>query len=1798
MTTLLLSEPAITRRTHRPSGARRLALVGITVAAVLFGTLTTAQAASADTTPTTGQPATVSSDALPAPQINGVVWDQVVIGNTVYVAGSFTTARPAGSAAGANTVTRNNFLAYTLSTGALLPWAPNFNQQVRSLAASPDGTKLYAGGQFTAVNGTTRYRLAAFDVATQTLVAGFAPSINSIVKAVTATDTTVYAGGQFTSAQGSARAGVAGFAASNGALTGLAPDVVGGTVQALVLSPDSSKIVIGGNFTSVNGSNSPGYGLAALSTTSGSSMPWAVNSLVRNGGEEASINSLTSDGTSVYGTGYTFGKGGNIEGAFKADWTGGELQWVEDCHGDSYSVAADTDVVYVASHAHYCGNVGGYPQTDPWGFQRATAFTKATTGTLTADPYGYYNFAGTPAPTLLNWFPTINTGSYTGTGQGAWDVTVAGDYVLYAGEFTQVNGTGMQGLVRFAKASIAPNKDGPRLTGSNFVPTVTSFSRGTARISWQANYDRDNSDLTYQVIRNNVTASPVYTTQASSTFWKRPVMSFLDTGLTPGQSYNYRIRATDPYGNFQQGLNVAVTVSEDGVISSYQQSVLNDGATSLWPLGESSGTTGFDWTSGDDLTLTATGVTRGAVGQEAASNNAATTFSGGSSSSTVQRPSPNVFTTEAWFKTTTTSGGKIIGFGGSATGNSSSYDRHVYMGNDGRLNFGTYTGATNVVTSPKAYNDGEWHQVAASLGANGMQLFVDGRKVAARADVTSGQVFNGYWRVGGDSLGGWPNGPSSSNFSGDIDDVSVFPTVLTRQQVDAHYVASGRTSTVPTAPADAYGAAVFGLDPALYWRLNETSGSTAVDAGPTESNGLYFGQVTKGANGAISGVDNRAAQFTSNGWDEGGVSSQSSYSNPTSYAMEAWFQTTSTQGGKVIGFGSNQTGGSGGYDRHVFLRPDGKLVFGTWTGQENTITSQAAVNDGQWHHVVAQQSAAGMKLFIDGSSVGTNPQTGAQDYTGYWRVGGDNAWQGSVPYFNGKIDEVAVYNAPLTDAQVTQHRELGLGQAPNVLPTAAFTNAVANLQLTTDASASTDTDGVVSSYAWDFGDGQTGTGATASHTYAASGSYTVSLTVTDNRGGTATTQQTVTAVAPNQLPTAAFTPTVVNLDGSFDASASVDPDGTIASYAWNFGDGTTGTGVTATHTYATAGTFSVSLTVTDSVGATASVSHDVATTLAPNQLPVASFTAASTGLTASFDGSGASDPDGTIASVAWDFGDGATGTGTTTTHSYATAGTYTVTQTVTDNRGGTAATTLSVTVAEIPVASTYAADTFERTASNAWGTAGTGGAWTVAGGNTSFSVGNGTGKMSLPAGGTRTARLNAVSATDVTVSAKITASAVANGGGVYASVIGRQVGSAFYSTRVWIQANGAVRIQLLQGATALQAVTVPGLTYTAGQALQIKLQVTGASPTTLGAKVWVAGATEPTAWQVQATDSTAGLQSAGLVGLSSYLSGSTTNGPVTVTFDDLLAATPGAAQPTPVNQAPTASFTATASGLTAALDATASTDPDGTIASVAWDYGDGTTGTGSTSSHVYAADGTYTVTATVTDNGGLTATTTRTVTVTAPIVPPVDPNPVVIAADTFARTAANSWGAAQTGGPWTLAGTASSFSVNGTAGLISATAGQSRTARLAQVSSTATDSTVSFTIAQASTGGGQFVSLVGRQVGADNYAARVWVQANGVLRLQLMKGSTALTAVNIAGLAYTPGMKITVRTQVSGVGTTAIKAKAWADGQTEPDWQASTTDTTAALQAPGSVGVDTYLSSTITNGPVVVNYTGYRVTAL
>jgi PKD repeat protein len=380
----------------------------------------------------------------------------------------------------------------------------------------------------------------------------------------------------------------------------------------------------------------------------------------------------------------------------------------------------------------------------------------------------------------------------------------------------------------------------------------------------------------------------------------------------------------------------------------------------------------------------------------------------------------------------------------------------------------------------------------------------------------------------------------------------------------------------------------------------------------------------------------------------------------------------------------------------------------------------------------------------------------------------------------------------------------------------------------------------------------------------------------------------------NEAPTAAFVATPNGLAVAFNGSTSSDSDGTIASYAWDFGDSSTGTGATATHTYAQTGTYTVRLTVTDNRGGTHSVTQDVVIT--QNAAPTAAFTSTATDLSVAFNGSGSSDPDGTIASYAWDFGDTTTGTGATATHAYTAAGTYTVTLEVKDNRGASATTSAQVTVTAPAV---WATDTFDRTAANGWGSSGTSGSWTMFPGTATalskFSVADGVGKVTLSAGNNYSAVLaGSTPSTNTEERYTVAFNQPSTGGGYYFSAIGRQIDSANdYRAKFRVAANGTVALWLTKTVggteTVLASTTVSGLTVTGPDSLNVRFQVTGTNATTLKAKVWRTGTTEPTAWASTITDSTAVLQAPGYVGVNSYLSSSATSVPLVYSYDNLWA---------------------------------------------------------------------------------------------------------------------------------------------------------------------------------------------------------------------------------------------------------------------------------------------------------------------
>ena len=154
----------------------------------------------------------------------------------------------------------------------------------------------------------------------------------------------------------------------------------------------------------------------------------------------------------------------------------------------------------------------------------------------------------------------------------------------------------------------------------------------------------------------------------------------------------------------------------------------------------------------------------------------------------------------------------------------------------------------------------------------------------------------------------------------------------------------------------------------------------------------------------------------------------------------------------------------------------------------------------------------------------------------------------------------------------------------------------------------------------------------------------------------------------NVVPTNGPSPLFVEVN----ASSSIDPDSDLLIYAWDFGDGSFGSGVTLTHTYAADGQYTIRLTVTDSQGQQGMTAQTI-WVIQPSDLPEASFmpspSSGGTPLTVAFNAAASIDPNGTIMTYSWSYGDGSTGSGVSVLHTYSVEGTYTAILTVMDDEG-------------------------------------------------------------------------------------------------------------------------------------------------------------------------------------------------------------------------------------------------------------------------------------------------------------------------------------------------------------------------------------------------------------------------------------------------------------------------------------------------------------------------------------------------
>jgi PKD repeat protein len=557
----------------------------------------------------------------------------------------------------------------------------------------------------------------------------------------------------------------------------------------------------------------------------------------------------------------------------------------------------------------------------------------------------------------------------------------------------------------------------------------------------------------------------------------------------------------------------------------------------------------------------------------------------------------------------------------------------------------------------------------------------------------------------------------------------------------------------------------------------------------------------------------------------------------------------------------------------------------------------------------------------------------------YWSFGdGTNATGMNVQHAyseNGTyLATLTVTDNDLSTASANTTRTI-LNRPPVAIFTDSGGTVYTGQTITLNASASYDPDGFIASYFWSFGDGTNSTGVTTSHAYAENGTYTMSLTLTDNDGAQASHTSNKTIL--DRPPVASFTTSATTLHKGeilhLNASVSYDPDGSIVSYFWTFGDGTNGTGITVDHSYANAGNYTVNLNVIDNDGSVASTSTVIAVL---NQPPIADFTASpatvNTGDFVSFSASGSYDPDGVIVGYLWAFGDGTNASGVTPAHSYADNGTFVVTLRVTDNDGATATTTATVTVLNRPPvalftqspATVFTGDVTTFNASASYDPDGAIVSYFWAFGDGSNATGLSVGYVYVE-------------------------------NGVYNVILTLKDndGSAASSVSTRTVLNRPPVAIFTKSATSVN--TGQPITFNASASYDPDGSITG--------YFWSFGD---------------GVNATGVTASYVYADNGTYTVTLAVTDNDGSQANSTSAV-TILNRSPVSSFLASATNVhkndIVHFNASASYDPDGTIASYFWTFGNGANATGITVDHSYPNAGTYTVSLTVTDNDGSVAST-------------------------------------------------------------------------------------------------------------------------------------------------------------------------------------------------------------------------------
>ncbi len=773
----------MTRTPGRRFAQRRRPLAygaALLLTAGALGGITGASAPSAVT-----PPLSMTADTLPTWQTNGIVYSMAEANGVVFVGGAFSAIRPPGAAPGTQEQPMDNFAAFDAVTGQPVDCELSFTvgsgtAQVRALEVSPDDETLYAGGTFGTVGtpggSSGASSIAAIDIDSCSRIS-FGPAANGIVRSIAATDDRVYLGGDFTEMSGESHSRFAAVDTSGQVLDWEADaDEIG---KAVEVTPDGEHVLLGGDFFELNNANT--HGLAVVSADTGELEHRYPNGFIPT---SSTIQDITTDENGFY-IGAEGSGGGAFDGRVALSLDTFEEVWRDTCLGATQGLAVHQEVLFSAHHAHDCSSMGEFPDQPRYHLFGQSVFD----------------------PDLLGWFPNTNDG--LGEALGPRVIVAAEDvpgtdreYLWVGGGFTTVNGATQWSLTRFASS---PDNGDPSVPETQAASTTP----GEIDLTWRASQDMDDSLITYNVYRDGG-SQPIYTVAEESMPWSRPQLTFTDTGVPAGESHSYRVTATDGAGNVS-ALSPPVTAASATSSQPYVDAVMANDPLLYWRYDETANAFASDSSGNGNSGVHKNGVETGVTPPAVPGPNAAAASYDGVDAYTYSDdvvPSIGRYTLETWFQTTTDEGGKLIGLGDRINQESWSHDNNVYMLDNGELQFSVYNGSYRTATSDDSYNDGEWHHVAASVGSNGMELYVDGERVDRNSRITSGRSLPGYyWHTGGDALDRFPNQPDSDYLAGALDETAIYGSQLSANQIETHYeAASAPTDTVTqvTPSADTY----------------------------------------------------------------------------------------------------------------------------------------------------------------------------------------------------------------------------------------------------------------------------------------------------------------------------------------------------------------------------------------------------------------------------------------------------------------------------------------------------------------------------------------------------------------------------------------------------------------------------------------------------------------------------------------------------------------------------------------------------------------------------------------------------------------------------------------------------------------------------------------------------------------------------------------------------------------------------------------------------------------------------------